>query len=90
MERVIGIDLPTLKRTPRVVGIAGGRSKVSAILASIKGKWVNVLITDRHAAELLVSDPLSPIAVKAPRMVGRFGVTSSDVLPLCRSIAGYL
>jgi len=55
MERVIGIDLPTLKRTSRVVGIAAGQSKVAAILASVKGKWVNVLITDRHTAELLVS-----------------------------------
>jgi DNA-binding transcriptional regulator LsrR (DeoR family) len=55
MERVIGIDLPTLKRTSRVVGVAAGQSKVAAILASVKGKWVNVLITDRHTAELLVS-----------------------------------
>ncbi len=58
MERVIGIDLPTLKRTPRIVGIAGGESKLPAILASLKGKWVNVLITDRPTAERLISSPL--------------------------------
>ena len=29
MERVIGIDLATLQSTPRVVGIAGGESKIS-------------------------------------------------------------
>jgi DNA-binding transcriptional regulator LsrR (DeoR family) len=58
MNRVIGIDLATLKSTPRVVGIAGGESKVPAILASLAGKWINVLITDRHTAEQLISTPL--------------------------------
>jgi DNA-binding transcriptional regulator LsrR (DeoR family) len=55
MQRVIGIDLGTLKRTHRVVGIAGGEQKVPAILASLKGRWINVLITDRHTAERLVA-----------------------------------
>lgn len=55
MERVIGIDLATLKSTPRVVGIAAGKSKVPAILASLKGKWINVLITDRFTAEQLIA-----------------------------------
>jgi DNA-binding transcriptional regulator LsrR (DeoR family) len=55
MDRVIGIDLPTLKLSPHVVGIAGGESKVPAILASLKGKWINVLITDRLTAEKLIS-----------------------------------
>ncbi len=58
MKRVIGIDLATLKSAPRVVGIAGGESKVPAILASLAGKWINVLITDRHTAEQLISTPL--------------------------------
>jgi DNA-binding transcriptional regulator LsrR (DeoR family) len=55
MERVIGIDLATLKSTPRVVGIAGGKSKIPAILASLKGKWINVLVTDRFTAEHLIA-----------------------------------
>jgi DNA-binding transcriptional regulator LsrR (DeoR family) len=54
MQRVIGIDLVTLKRTPRVVGIAGGVDKVKVILASLKGKWIDVLITDRRTAERLI------------------------------------
>jgi DNA-binding transcriptional regulator LsrR (DeoR family) len=58
MKRVIGIDLATLKSAPRVVGIAGGESKVPAILASLKGKWINVLITDRRTAERLISTAL--------------------------------
>ena len=55
MERVIGIDLAMLKSSPRVVAIAGGESKVPAILASLKGKWINVLITDRITADRLIS-----------------------------------
>lgn len=58
MKRVIGIDLATLKSAPRVVGIAGGESKVAAILASLAGKWINVLITERRTAEQLTSTPL--------------------------------
>jgi DNA-binding transcriptional regulator LsrR (DeoR family) len=55
MERVIGIDLLTLKSAPRVVGIAGGESKVPAILASLKASWLNVLMTDRRTAERLIA-----------------------------------
>jgi DNA-binding transcriptional regulator LsrR (DeoR family) len=58
MDRVIGIDLPTLKSSPRVVGIAAGQSKVLAILASLQGRWINVLITDRQTAERLVHSPV--------------------------------
>ena len=54
MQRVIGIDLVTLKQAPRVVGIAGGPEKTRAILASLRGKWINVLITDRKTAENLI------------------------------------
>jgi DNA-binding transcriptional regulator LsrR (DeoR family) len=57
MDRVIGIDLVTLKSCPRVVGIAGGESKIPAILASLHGKWINVLITDRRTAERLTHPP---------------------------------
>jgi DNA-binding transcriptional regulator LsrR (DeoR family) len=54
MQRVIGIDLGTLKRTRRVIGIAGGADKVRAILATLRGKWINVLITERRTAERLI------------------------------------
>ncbi len=53
-QRVIGIDLEALKRTRRVVGIAGGADKVTAILASLRGQWINVLITERKTAERLL------------------------------------
>lgn len=54
VQRVIGIDLDTLKRATRVVGVAGGAAKHQAVLASLRGKWINVLITDRGSAERLI------------------------------------
>jgi len=53
-ERVIAIELSELKRVDRVVGIAGGRRKFSAIRGALRGRRVNVLITDRNTAERLV------------------------------------
>jgi len=55
MKRVIGIELSSLKRAKRVVGIAGGTAKIPAILAALRGGWINVLITDRSTAEGLLT-----------------------------------
>ena len=52
--RVIGIEPSLLKRIPRVVGVAGGSRKVQAILAALRGKWINILITDKETAESLL------------------------------------
>jgi DNA-binding transcriptional regulator LsrR (DeoR family) len=53
-DRVVGIDADTLRKTPRRVGIAGGESKHKAISAAVRGKWVNVLITDTATAAALL------------------------------------
>jgi len=53
-DRVIAIELSDLRRVNRVVGVAGGRRKVAAIRGALRGKWVNVLITDRATAERLL------------------------------------
>jgi DNA-binding transcriptional regulator LsrR (DeoR family) len=53
-DRVIAIELSDLKRVERVVGIAGGRRKVAAIRGALRGRRINVLITDRSTAERLV------------------------------------
>lgn len=47
---VVGIELKQLKRTRRVVGVAGGASKAEAILGALRGRFVNVLVTDEIAA----------------------------------------
>ena len=55
-DRVISTDLDKLRQLKNVVGVAGGKDKVSAIKAVLNGGYLNVLITDSEtAAELLLS-----------------------------------
>ena len=54
-ERVIGMSLEQLREVKRTIGIAGARRKHEAILGALRGRWVNVLITDRATAERLVA-----------------------------------
>ncbi len=55
-NRVIGMDLDQLRKSQRVVGVAGGRRKVTAIRGALRGRLVSVLITDRHTAQRLLAD----------------------------------
>jgi DNA-binding transcriptional regulator LsrR (DeoR family) len=74
-ERVIGMDLPQLRRVNRVVGVAGGKRKTAAIRGALVGGWINVLITDCNTARRLLEqnegrgarsrDPRSSV-VKSP------------------------
>jgi deoxyribonucleoside regulator len=54
-RRVIGIDLEDLKRIPAVIGIAGGSGKAKAILAALRGGYINYLITDEDAADWILA-----------------------------------
>jgi DNA-binding transcriptional regulator LsrR (DeoR family) len=56
-NRVIGMQLEQLRKVERSVGIAGGKRKFEAIRGALRGKLVNVLITDRRTAERLVENP---------------------------------
>jgi DNA-binding transcriptional regulator LsrR (DeoR family) len=51
---VFGLELARLKSIPSVVGIAGGKRKYQAILGALRGRWINVLITDQFSAEILL------------------------------------
>lgn len=54
-QRVISISLEKLDKIPIVIGVAGGRDKQEAILAALKGKHLDVLITDEHTGNFLLS-----------------------------------
>jgi DNA-binding transcriptional regulator LsrR (DeoR family) len=56
MDRVIGIQLAELARVPRCIAVAGGTRKLPAIEAAVRGRLINVLITDRFTAEALLED----------------------------------
>lgn len=49
-ERVFAIDYDSFMKIPVRVGIAGGSEKTQAIIGAIKGKLINVLITDIDTA----------------------------------------
>lgn len=53
-NRVIGLSLVDLLKIPRVIGIAFGPEKVSAIHAALKNELVNVLITDENTCRILI------------------------------------
>jgi len=53
-NRVIGIEPDALRAARRVVGVAGGPRKEAAIRAALRGRWINMLITDRATAENLL------------------------------------
>ncbi len=53
-KRVVGIGLETLRSIKTVIAIAGGIEKAIAILGAIRGKYIDVLITDDQAAKKIL------------------------------------
>jgi len=66
-DRVIGIGLHQLRGCRRSVGIAGGTRKLAAIRGALRGRWVNVLITDERVAEGLISEPVAESGARPKR-----------------------
>ena len=55
-NRTIGIELEELKKKQYSIAVAGGKEKLAAIKAGLKGKWFNSLITDEWVATELLRD----------------------------------
>jgi deoxyribonucleoside regulator len=53
-NRLIGIALDDLLAIPTRVGAAGGRAKARAILGALRGRYINVLVTDSPTAALVL------------------------------------
>lgn len=56
-DRLIGITLEQLDAVDRVVGIAGGPQKTDAILGALRGRLIDVLVTDQETAQALADAP---------------------------------
>lgn len=52
--RTIGLDLAHLTGMEYSIAVAGGKEKVPGILGALRGKYVNVLITDERTATLVL------------------------------------
>lgn len=55
-ERIIGLTLEQIKEIPRVIGVAGGEAKYELIRAALRGKILNVLVTDHATAQALLAE----------------------------------
>jgi len=55
-SRVVSMSLEQLARVNRAIAVAGGARKYKAILGALRGKWINVLVTDRCTAERLAQE----------------------------------
>ena len=49
-KRMIAISVEDLLKIPYSIGIAGGEAKAESILGSLRGKFINILVTDSKAA----------------------------------------
>lgn len=52
-DRTVGIELDTFKKIPKSIGIARGKSKVSAIKGVLKNNLITDLVTDLETAKRL-------------------------------------
>jgi DNA-binding transcriptional regulator LsrR (DeoR family) len=50
-ERLIAVDMETLKRIPTVIAVAAGPNKVAPIIAAARAKLFSQLVTDPRTAE---------------------------------------
>jgi DNA-binding transcriptional regulator LsrR (DeoR family) len=55
-NRVVSMNLEQLARVNRAIAVAGGPRKYKAILGALRGRRVNVLVTDRRTAERLLAE----------------------------------
>ncbi len=56
MERVVGLTLSELAHIPLKIAIAGGEKKYHAILAALRGNFIDILCTDILTAEWLLAE----------------------------------
>ena len=54
-ERLIAVDLATLRRIPTVIAVAAGRDKVPPIIAGARAHYFNQLVTDPRTAEEILA-----------------------------------
>jgi deoxyribonucleoside regulator len=53
-KRVIGMNLKEIKKVRYVIGLSGGIKKIDAIYGALKGKLVNLIVTDNETAQKLL------------------------------------
>ena len=52
-QKMVSINIEKLRKVPWSIGIAGGAHKADAIAAALKGRYINVLVTDYECGKLI-------------------------------------
>ncbi|MBM3708273.1 MAG: sugar-binding transcriptional regulator, partial [Actinobacteria bacterium] len=52
--RLVAMPVKDLLKVPYSIGVAGRKEKAEAILGALRGKYINILITDNTAAERIL------------------------------------
>lgn len=55
-KRVISMTLEQLRQVDRAIGVAGGSRKYAGILGALRGRWINILVTDQFTAARLAGE----------------------------------
>ena len=55
-DRLLSLSLDKLRQLDNVIGVAGGLGKTDAILAALRGQYLDVLITDEDTALRLLKE----------------------------------
>jgi DNA-binding transcriptional regulator LsrR (DeoR family) len=55
-NRLVGISEKALRGIPVRIGVAGGEGKSAPVLGALRGRYINVLVTDEGVAKTLLED----------------------------------
>jgi DNA-binding transcriptional regulator LsrR (DeoR family) len=54
-KRIVAFPIEELRKMKNVIGVAGGKDKIKAILGALHGNFVKVLVTDEETATLIMN-----------------------------------
>lgn len=54
-SRVVGIDLDVLTQANIAIGVAGGSDKAAPLLGALRGRYINVLVSDEHTVNTILA-----------------------------------
>jgi deoxyribonucleoside regulator len=84
-RRAISLDADSLRRIPRVIAVSGGVAKARAILAGLRGRYCNCLVTDARAAQAVLE-----LSGRTQRLPAAAEVNSRPAYGAPLPVAGHL
>lgn len=55
-QRIVSINIEKLREIPLVIGVGAGEWKKEAVLAALRGRYMNMLVTDSEIARFLIHE----------------------------------